>query len=95
MTVTIPTYPTIKQSRKEMIDITPRTVEILKNFCSINKSIVIKPGAQLATLSINKNILAVADVEEAFDSEIAIYDLGMFINCLLNTSDAADDTSWV
>ena len=32
MTVTIPTYPTIKQSRKEMIDITPRTVEILKNF---------------------------------------------------------------
>ena len=83
MTVTIPTYTTIKKSRNQMIDITPRTVEILKNFCSINKSIVIKPGAQLATLSINKNILAVADVEEAFDSEIAIYDLGMFINGLM------------
>ena len=55
-----------------MIDITPRTVEILKNFCTINKSIVIKPGNQIATLSINKNILAIADVEEAFDSEIAI-----------------------
>ena len=59
-----------------MIDITPRTVEILKNFCTINKSIVIKPGNQIATLSINKNILAIADVEETFDSEIAIYDLG-------------------
>ena len=80
MTVTIPTYTTIKKSRNQMIDITPRTVEILKNFCTINKSIVIKPGNQLSTLSINKNILAVADVEEAFDSEIAIYDLGMFIN---------------
>ena len=83
MTVTIPTYTTIKKSRNQMIDITPRTVEILKNFCTINKSIVIKPGNQLSTLSINKNILAVADVEEAFDSEIAIYDLGMFINGLM------------
>ena len=83
MIVTIPTYTTIKKSRNQMIDITPRTVEILKNFCTINKSIVIKPGNQLSTLSINKNILAVADVEEAFDSEIAIYDLGMFINGLM------------
>ena len=83
MTVTIPTYTTIKKSRNQMIDITPRTVDILKNFCTINKSIVIKPGNQLSTLSINKNILAVADVEEAFDSEIAIYDLGMFINGLM------------
>ena len=83
MTVTIPTYTTIKKSRNQMIDITPRTVEILKNFCTIIKSIVIKPGNQLSTLSINKNILAVADVEEAFDSEIAIYDLGMFINGLM------------
>ena len=83
MTVTIPTYTTIKKSRNQMIDITPRTVEILKNFCTINKSIVIKPGNQLSTLSINKNILAVADVEEAFDSEIAIYDLGMCINGLM------------
>ena len=83
MTVTIPTtYTPLKKSRNQMIDITPRTVEILKNFCTINKSIVIKPGNQIATLSINKNILAIADVEETFDSEIAIYDLGMFINGL-------------
>ena len=83
MTVTIPTtYTPLKKSRNQMIDITPRTVEILKNFCTINKSIVIKPGSQIATLSINKNILAIADVEETFDSEIAIYDLGMFINGL-------------
>ena len=58
-----------------MIMITKPTIEILKNFCSINKSLVIKPGNRLSTLSINKNILVYADVEEQFDSEMSIYDL--------------------
>ena len=58
------------------------TIEVLKNFCSINKSIVIKPGNQIATLSINKNILAIADVEEQFESQISIYDLGVFLGGL-------------
>jgi len=58
------------------------TIEVLKNFCSINKSIVIKPGNKISTLSINKNILAIADVEESFDSQISIYDLGVFLGGL-------------
>ena len=58
------------------------TIEVLKNFCSINKSIVIKPGNTIATLSINKNILAIAKVEEQFDSQISIYDLGVFLGGL-------------
>ena len=58
------------------------TIEVLKNFCSINKSIVIKPGNQISTLSINKNILAIAEVEESFDSQISIYDLGVFLGGL-------------
>ena len=58
------------------------TIEVLKNFCSINKSIVIKPGNKISTLSINKNILAIAEVEEQFDSQISIYDLGVFLGGL-------------
>ena len=58
------------------------TIEVLKNFCSINKSIVIKPGNKVSTLSINKNILAIAEVEESFDSPISIYDLGVFLGGL-------------
>lgn len=58
------------------------TIEVLKNFCSINKSIVIKPGNKISTLSINKNILAIADVEEQFDTQISIYDLGVFLGGL-------------
>ena len=65
-----------------MTVITKPTIEVLKNFCSINKSIVIKPGNQIATLSINKNILAIADVEEQFDSQISIYDLVVFLGGL-------------
>ena len=58
------------------------TIEVLKNFCSINKSLVINPGNKLSTLSINKNILAYADVEESFDSQMSIYDLGVFLGGL-------------
>ena len=65
-----------------MTVISKSTIEVLKNFCSINKSIVIKPGNKISTLSINKNILAIADVEESFDSQISIYDLGVFLGGL-------------
>tara|TARA_Y100000004_G_C8919654_1_gene414815 strand:+ start:54 stop:713 length:660 start_codon:yes stop_codon:yes gene_type:complete len=69
------------------------TIEVLKNFCSINKSIVIKPGNQISTLSINKNILAIAEVEEQFDSQISIYDLGVFLGGLSLFDSPQIDTS--
>ena len=69
------------------------TIEVLKNFCSINKSIVIKPGNKVATLSINKNILAIAEVEESFDSQISIYDLGVFLGGLSLFDSPKIDTS--
>jgi hypothetical protein len=76
-----------------MTVISKSTVEVLKNFCSINKSIVIKPGNQVATLSINKNILAIADVEEQFDTQISIYDLGVFIGGLSLFNEPKIDTT--
>ena len=64
------------------IKISPATINLLKNFSTINKSIVIKPGNTISTLSINKNILAKASIIESFPSEIAIYDLGVFLGGL-------------
>ena len=58
------------------------TVAILKNFASINQSILIKPGSQLRSMSVMKNVLVEADVTESFEEEIAIYDLNQFLNCL-------------
>tara|TARA_Y100000004_G_scaffold197417_1_gene272038 strand:- start:431 stop:1096 length:666 start_codon:yes stop_codon:yes gene_type:complete len=53
--------------------------KILKNFSTINKSIVIEPGNVVSTLSVNKNILAKATVTEEFSKQVAIYDLGVFL----------------
>ena len=59
-----------------------RTITILKNFSSINQSILIKKGNKLRTISVMKNILAEAEVEEEFTKDFAIYDLNQFLNGL-------------
>ena len=87
-----------------MTVISKETIDLLQNFSTINKSIVIKPGNQIETLSLNKNILAKAKVQETFDRDMAIYDLPSLISlfnlfdgspqidtCLLYTSPSPRD----
>jgi len=59
-----------------------KTLAILKNFSSINQSILIKKGNKLRSISVMKNILAEAEVEEEFPKDFAIYDLNQFLNGL-------------
>ena len=58
------------------------TVQVLKNLSTINQSILIKPGKQLNSMSVMKNILVKADIQEEFEKTVAIYDLNQFLNCL-------------
>ncbi|QBP06051.1 sliding clamp DNA polymerase accessory protein [Synechococcus phage S-B68] len=58
------------------------TVALLKNFSSINQSILIRAGKRLRTMSVMKNILVEADIPEEFTRDVAIYDLNQFLNCL-------------
>ena len=58
------------------------TVSLLKNFSSINQSLLIKAGKKLRTMSAMKNILAEVDITEEFTRDVAIYDLNQFLNCL-------------
>lgn len=58
------------------------TITILKNFSSINQSILVKNGSKLRTMSVMKNILAEAEITEEFPKEFAIYDLNQFLNGL-------------
>jgi len=60
--------------------ISNETVEILKNFASINMSLMIKPGSKLRTVSPQKTVLAQAVVKETFDKECALYDLNQFLS---------------
>ena len=64
------------------------TVALLKNFSSVNQSILIRAGKQLRTMSIMKNILVEADIPESFTRDVAIYDLNQFLNCLSLIEDA-------
>ena len=58
------------------------TTNILKNFSQINQSILIKQGNKLKTISVMKNILAEAEIEEDFEADFAIYDLNQFLSGL-------------
>ena len=64
------------------------TVNLLKNFSSINQSILFKEGNKLRSISVMKNILAEATVEESFPKDFGIYDLNQFLNCLSLIEDA-------
>ena len=70
------------------------TVNLLKNFSSINQSILFKAGNKLRTISVMKNILVEANVAEEFDKDFGIYDLNQFLNGLsLHASPELDFTS--
>ena len=59
-----------------------KTLTVLKNFAGINNSILVKQGTQLRTMSVAKNILAEADIEEDFPRQFGVYDLNQFLNGL-------------
>ncbi len=59
-----------------------KTFNLLKNFSSINQSILFKKGNTLRTMSVMKNILAEANIEEEIPKDFAIYDLVQFLNNL-------------
>ena len=58
------------------------TLTILKNFAGINNSILVKQGTQLRTISVAKNILAEAAIDEDFPRDFTVYDLNQFLNGL-------------
>lgn len=67
--------------------ISPTTIALLKNFATINQSIVIKPGSLLATMDIAPAIRAMVTVPEEFPVSIAIYDLQKFLGILAMMGD--------
>ena len=58
------------------------TLLLLKNFKDINQSILFKKGSKLRTISVMKNILAEATIDEELPKDFGIYDLSQFLNGL-------------
>lgn len=67
---------------KTDMKLSDKTVSLLKNFSTINQSILFKKGSSLRTISVMKNILAEATVDEDFPKDFGIYDLNQFLNGL-------------
>ena len=57
-----------------------KTLSFLKNFSTINQSILFKQGTKLRTISVMKNILAEATISEDLPKDFGIYDLNQFLN---------------
>ena len=56
------------------------TLSLLKNFSTINQSILFNKGNKLRTISVMKNILAEATVSEEFPKDFGVYELNQFLN---------------
>ena len=80
------TYPIINSSEMKLRDktmkLSEKTLTLLKNFSNINQSILFKKGSSLRTISVMKNILAEATIDEDLPTDFGIYDLGQFLNGL-------------
>jgi hypothetical protein len=59
--------------------ISEETMQILKNYATINQSIQFNTGNVLKTVAPQKNILAEAEVEENFPKSFCIYELNRFL----------------
>lgn len=64
------------------MQISKETIDVLKNFASINSNILIRKGSTLSTISTAKNIFAKASVSDDFPVEVPIYDLNSLLALL-------------
>jgi hypothetical protein len=62
------------------MQLSKETLSLIRNFSSINGSLMIKSGNKLSTISEGKNVMAEAVIEETFPKDFAIYDLNEFMN---------------
>ena len=64
------------------------TVKVLKNFSSINSSIMIKEGNVVRTISPSKTVMAKAKLTQDFPKTFAVHDVSRFLGTVSLTDDA-------
>lgn len=58
------------------------TLNVLKNFATINPNLAVDAGSTLRSMTEGKNLMAKAEVAETFDVPFAIYDLNEFLSAV-------------
>lgn len=64
------------------MELSENTLQVLKNFSTINQNIFIGAGNTIKTISEARNVLATAVVNDSFPQDIGIYDLNEFLGVL-------------
>jgi hypothetical protein len=65
-----------------IMELSDKTLSVLKNFSGINQNIMVRSGNALKTVSEARNVLATAVVDETFPQDFGVYDLNEFIGVL-------------
>jgi len=64
------------------MELSDTTLNVLKNYSTINPNIVITEGNTVKTISVARNVLSKAELPEEFPASFGIYDLSEFLNVL-------------
>ncbi len=72
-----------------LLKLSDETLEVLKNFASLNSNILVKPGNTIKTVTPVKNVMGMAEVKETFEQEFGIWDLNKFLGTVSLFNDPA------
>lgn len=64
------------------MELSEQTIGVLRNYSSINPNIVVEAGNNIKTISVARNVLSSATIQESFPQGFGIYDLSEFLNVL-------------
>lgn len=64
------------------MNLSKETLALIRNFSTINGSIMLKSGNMLSTISEGKNVMAQTTIAETFPCDFGIYDLGEFLGAV-------------
>tara|TARA_R110000822_G_scaffold132868_1_gene270113 strand:- start:1980 stop:2654 length:675 start_codon:yes stop_codon:yes gene_type:complete len=62
------------------MELTEKTLSVLKNYATINPNIVVQPGKIVRTIATAKNVMSTATVDNEFTQAFGIYDLNEFLS---------------
>lgn len=64
------------------MELSKETLSLIKNFASINGSLLLKKGNKLTTIAEGKNVVADVTIKETFPVDFGIYDLNEFLSVI-------------
>jgi len=67
-----------------------QTLDILKNFSTINENLVVKQGSTISSISEAKNVISIAELTDSFPQEFGIYSLNEFLAIYNLTGDSPE-----